>query len=561
MIIVGCNMGITRKGMKLNDGGLCVIDTSTKKIIAIAEERISRKKYDGGFEQSLKKYLELTNKTMDDIDLFVVSSCCEKPLENVTNLISGVSPDKIKVVPSHHLSHAYSAYYSSNFNEALILVLDNEGNVLGDEASSNFYENELEHMSYYIAKGNNVELLERDDVPVGKIGVGDAYRYFTHYIGFPSYVYAGKTMGLAPYGRKETYDNVKVFELKDGHITCNIAADYFEPCKALKTFFKNQYNIELPPERTPIGEITQEYADLAYLIQKETEEILIEKINYLVSKTGIRNICIAGGVGLNSVANGRILKECNIDDLFIVPAAGDSGECLGNAYYGYYKILNNQERIPFETAYLGFEYSKENLEESLLKLENKSVKLKKYDIINDMHKYVSKKLADGFIIARCSGRSEFGPRALGNRSILMDTRKAENKDILNARVKFRESFRPFAPIVLTEYLTEYFDIEHQSKYMLLVANVKKPEIIPAVTHVDNSSRLQTLSYNDNPDLYDLINEYYKITGVPVILNTSFNIAGQPIVETYSDAIECFMSTNIDCLILENYFIEKIYEKE
>lgn len=557
MIIVGCNLGETTKGMKLNDGGFCVIDTSQKKIIAVAEERITRRKYEGGFENSLEKYLEIYNKKIDDIDMFVVSTCCESANINKINLIKNVSEEKIFLMPSHHLSHAYSTYFSSKFDEAIIMVLDNEGNIIGEQISENFYENKLEHMTYYIAKNNEINFLDRDDVEPGKIGVGDAYRYFTHYIGFPSYVYAGKTMGLAPYGNLNTFKDVKIFNFENGKITCNIEANYFNPCEAVRNFFETKYNIKLPKERLPIDEIDSIHKDLACLIQKETEDILIKKVKYLVNKTGIKKLCIAGGVGLNSVANGKILKECGLEDIHIVPAAGDSGVCLGNAYYGYYNILKKQERIPFDNAYLGFEYGKESLLETLNNLNNETVKIYECSSYKEVNKLASEKLARNLIVARCCGRSEFGPRALGNRSILMDTRKAENKDILNARVKFRESFRPFAPIVLNDMAKEYFDIDRESKYMLIVSDVKKSDIIPAVTHVDNSARLQTLNKSDNKELYDLIQQYYKITKVPVILNTSFNIAGEPIVETYQDAVDCFLSTNIDCLILENYFIEKV----
>lgn len=556
MLIAGANLGNTRRGMKLNDGGLCIIDTDSKKIIAMAEERITRKKYDGGFKASLEKYLDLYKKKINDIDLFVISSCCEEPIKEVDNIVEGLATEKIKVIPSHHLSHAYSTYFSSNFDEALIIVLDNEGNIIGKEESEKFYENNLEHMSYYIAKGNKIELLERDEVKKGGIGVGDAYRYFTHYIGFPSYVYAGKTMGLAPYGNEKTFKNVKIFDLVDGHIICHIPANYFNPCESLRTFFKEKYNINLPKERTPIDEISQVYADLAFLIQKETEDILIKKINYLIKKTGIHNICIAGGVGLNSVANGKILKECNVNNLYIVPAAGDSGECLGNAYYGYYTLLKNKKRIAFDNSYLGFEYSKADLKKVIDKLDKQQLIINKFNSIDKLNNLVAKKLSEGLIISRCSGRSEFGPRALGNRSILMDPRRKENKDILNARVKFRESFRPFAPIILRKNASEYFNMDIDSKYMLMVFDVKKPNVIPAVTHVDNSARVQTLSKKDNPGLYNLLEHFYKISGVPVLLNTSFNIAGEPIVETYEDAVNCFLKTNIDGMILENYYIEK-----
>lgn len=554
MKIIGANFGETENGMLLNDGGICLLND--EKIVITSEERITRKKYAGGFNKGLKRLLDSENLKIEDIDLFVFSSCCELPRKQISIEKYNIPNEKIVYIPSHHLSHAYSTYFSSQFDEAIIMVIDNEGNIIKDLGKRNFYDNELEHMTYYIGKQNKIEFLERDEVLPNQIGIGDAYRYFTHYIGFPSYVYAGKTMGLAPYGSKEKYSNVKIFDFDEtsGKITCRIENMYENCNNAIRKFFKDNYNIDIIGPRTPIDDITQEYADLAYLIQNELEEILIKKVKYLVKKTGIKKLCIAGGVGLNSVANARILKETGIEDIFIVPAAGDTGQCLGNVYYGYYNILKETKRIPFSSAYLGFSYNEKEIEKELKK--NKNIKYTKYKEINELNKKVAKDLVDGKIIARFDGRSEFGPRALGNRSILMDPRKAENKDILNKRVKFRENFRPFAPSVLYEYSTEYFDLEQESPYMLLVAKVKRPEIIPAVTHVDTSARIQTVKKEDNYNYYDLINEFYMLTGVPVLLNTSFNINGEPIVETPEDALNSFMTTNIDKLAIGLYLVEK-----
>lgn len=553
MKIIGANFGLTEKGMLLNDGGIALLNED--KLLITSEERITRKKYDGGFKESLKRILEREKLTIDDIDLFVFSSCCEKP-RTIKKDIDNIPKDKIIYVPSHHLSHAYSTYYASGFDEAIIMVIDNEGNIIKDLGKDKFYENELEHMTYYVGKKNKVEFLERDEVKPNQIGIGDAYRYFTHYLGFPSYVYAGKTMGLAPYGRSEKYKDIRIFDFdnKTGRITCRINNIYENCCEAIKRFFKDNYDIEIVEPRTPIDDITEEYEDLAYLIQSELERVLIEKVNYLIKKTGIKKLCIAGGVGLNSVANGRILRETDIEDIFIIPAAGDTGQCLGNIYYGYYDILKQKEKIKFSSPYLGFDYSNKEIKEELDKYDD--LIIKKYKNYDELNKVIAKDLTEGKIIARFNGRSEFGPRALGNRSILMDPRKKENKDILNKRVKFRESFRPFAPTVLQEYKEEYFDLEKDSPYMLLVGSVKKPDIIPAVTHIDLSARVQTINKEDNESYYNLINEFYKITGVPVLLNTSFNINGEPIVETPKDAIESFKSTNIDELAIGLYLVKK-----
>ena len=553
MKIIGANFGSTEKGMMLNDGGIALLNED--KLLITSEERITRKKYAGGFKESLKRVLEREKLTIKDIDLFVFSSCCELPRKNNKD-IDNIPKEKIEIVPSHHLSHAYSTYYSSGFDESIIMVIDNEGNIIKDLGKEKFYKNELEHMTYYVGKNNRVEFLERDEVEPNRIGIGDAYRYFTHYLGFPSYVYAGKTMGLAPYGRHEKYKDVRIFDFnkKTGKITCKIENNYEDCTKAVKKFFKDNYNIDIVNPRTPIDDITEEYEDLAYLIQSEIERILIEKVKYLIKKTGIKKLCIAGGVGLNSVANGKILKETDIEDIFIIPAAGDTGECLGNVYYGYYDILKQTKKINFSSPFLGFEYSDEEIKKELKKHDE--LIIKKYKNYNELNRVVAKDLTNGKIIARFDEKSEFGPRALGNRSILMDPRKKENKDILNKRVKFRESFRPFAPTVLQEYKNEYFELEKDSPYMLLVGMVKKPNEIPAVTHVDMSARVQTIKKEDNENYYDLINEFYKLTKVPVVLNTSFNINGEPIVETPEDAINSFLSTNIDELAIGQYLVKK-----
>lgn len=557
MKIIGVNLGETSLGMKLNDGGACLVDD--QGIVCIAEERVSRKKYSGGFEKSLEYCLSERGYNIDDIDLFVVSSCCEVPRTCIPDMGFDIQSEKIVIMPSHHLSHAYSVYMTSKFEEAIIMVIDNEGSIINNLGNDEFYKNELEHMTYYVGKGNDIEFLERDSVDSDSIGIGDAYRYFTHYLGFPSYVYAGKTMGLAPYGNEDTYKDIKIFDYENDKIRCLIKQDYFNCTKALADFFLESYNIILPPVRNPIDDITQDYADLAYLIQRELEEVLIKKVNYLIQKTGIKKLCIAGGVGLNSVANGRLLRETELEDIYIVPAAGDTGQCLGNALYAYHKIFGNTKRYAFDSAYLGKEYSEKEIQDSVSRciVINENIEVKEYETFDSLNKVAASLLSEGKIIARFGGKSEFGPRALGNRSILMDPRKKENKDILNKKVKFREEFRPFAPVVLSEYVGQYFDIDRESPYMMLVAEVKNKDIIPAVTHVDGSARVQTLNSKQNPQFYSLIQEFQRITGVPVILNTSFNIAGEPIVETPDDALECFLGTNIDYLIMGKNILSKI----
>lgn len=555
MVVVGINMGVTQSGMKLNDGGCCLIKDN--KIYAIAEERISRKKNDGGYKLSLPYCMDAANVSYEEIDYVVISSCCEKTL-SIKPVIENIPDEKIIICPSHHLSHAYSTFMTSNFDEAIIMVIDNEGNIIDDCDDLPFHQRSLEHMTYYIGNKTGIHLLEKDNVPTNKIGVGDAYRYFTHYLGFPSYTYAGKTMGLASYGDKDKYEDVKIFELNHGHFRCEIDNDYFNCAEMVNKFLKENCKQSYPTKRLPIDDLSKEHADLAMLIQRETEQILVEKAKYLVNKTGIKRLCIAGGVGLNSVANAAILNKTDIEEIYIVPAAGDSGQCLGNALYGYCKNEGHEKHYSINNSYLGKEYSENDICDAVKKFQKTHVNYEIYYFENkaEQNKVIAHKISDGEVLCNFDGRSEFGPRALGNRSILMDPRKAENKDILNSRVKFREAFRPFAPVVLWENAKEYFDISKETPYMLIVADVIKPEKIPAVTHVDNSARVQTIKRVDNPKLYGIIEEFKKITGVPVLLNTSFNIAGEPMVERPEDALSCFEKTDIDSIAIGKFIISK-----
>lgn len=555
MKVLGINFGHTEKGMILNDGGACLIDDG--KIFAIAEERITKQKYAGGFEASIDYCLEAAKISKNLIDVVAVSSCCESPRKNISKLQDIFPNAKVIVVPSHHLSHAYSTYYTSKFDEALIMVLDNEGNIINDLGNDNYFDNELEKMSYYIGRDNHIQLLERDAVEPNSIGVGEAYRFFTHYIGFPSYVYAGKTMGLAPYGT-DNFKDVKIFGYENDSIKCYMKQSYNNPNKEVKRFFKEEYNIDLPDPRLPIDEFDQVYKDLAYHIQNQLEQVVVEKVKSLVKRTGIKKLCLAGGVALNSVMNGRILTETDVEEIYIVPAAGDTGQCLGNALYAYHHELKVNDRIPFENAYLGKEYSELEIREAVEKTMGNYDDLflihsEEYDEIADL---VAFDLNEGKIIANFQGRSEFGPRSLGNRSILMSPCCAENKDILNARVKFREAFRPFAPSILEERYNEFFELKNGNPYMLVVDKVKKPELIPAVTHIDGTARVQSVSKLQNSRYYNLIHKFEKYSGVPVLLNTSFNIADEPIVESPGDALRVFLNTNIDKLMIGNFILSK-----
>lgn len=556
MVIAGINKGVTNFGMKLNDGGCCIIKDDI--MVSIAEERVTRKKYASGYDMSLKYCLDSLGIEMKDVDYFVVSSCCEN--NNINNIkLKGIDYRRIIFCPSHHYSHACSAYYTSYFDEALVIVIDNEGNVLDDfDYEKPFHKQRMEHMSYYLANKTGISLIETDDVPIDKIGIGDAYRYFTHYLGFPSYEYAGKVMGLASYGNRDCYKDLKIFNMSnDGKIYCDIDNNYEDGVSSLKSFFAQLDMYDFPEPRTPIEDICQMHADLAYLIQRETEDILIKKINYLIKKTGVRKICLSGGVALNSVANGRILKECDIDDIYIFPAAGDSGQCIGNAIYGYNKMTSKNKFFDINNAYLGKVYSEDEISKTIIgMIDENEYEIVKYANKDKKIKEIARLIYDGKYIGYFDGGSEIGPRALGHRSILANPCLKGTKDDLNMKIKFRESFRPFAPMILDEYKNDYFDLDIKSPFMLLVADVKIPEKIPSVTHVDGTARIQTVNRTQNDQIYEIIKQFSSLSGVPVILNTSFNIAGEPIVETPEDAVDCFKKTNLDVLVIGEYIVRK-----
>lgn len=391
-----------------------------------------------------------------------------------------------------------------------------------------------ETQSLYIADINKgIELIDTTDV----IGIGLLYAAVTHEIGF-GHLQEGKTMGLAPYGGNATKKILSFPDKFNGIIT-----DYSDVC------IEDSYAMNL---EHPQIETFEDKAIAAFEIQEECERALLHLAKYAKEKTGCDYLCISGGVGLNSVSNYKILQSGIFKDVFINPAASDTGIPLGAALYGFHHILKQPKNYYEISPYLGPTYSDERIKKAITKF--RGFKLVDQDAFN----VAANLIADNKILGFFHGRSEMGPRALGNRSIIMSPLKAENKDILNHRVKFREAFRPFAPAILREHAEEYFLIDRESPYMLMVPLVKedKKEIIKAVTHVDGTGRLQTVTREFNGKFYNIIESFYKKTGVPVLLNTSFNVAGEPIVESPEDAIKCFLGTDIDALLIEDYLLIK-----
>lgn len=505
----------------------------------LAEERLNR-------EKDSRKFPLLSTKacmsqcqvdSFDEIDLVVLdyivnpdwrADFYKKP-SDPDNFLNEIDPLKIHII-NHHLAHAYNTFYSSPFDSAAILVIDGRGS-------------NKETQSLFIAEGNEIRLVESTT----KIGIGLLYAAVTQAIGF-GLLQEGKTMGLAPYGaniKKNIFSFPKVYD--------GISTDYSQVCIEESYKMKVSY---------PALTTFEDKARAAFEVQRECENALFYLAEYAHEKTGKEYLCISGGVGLNSVANYKILQSSIFKDIFINPAASDTGIPLGAALYGYHKVLKRPKKYTYISPYLGPEYNAQRIDDAIESFRGTTYDQTSYEGFSRITDKAMDKAVDllvkNKIVACFHGRSEMGPRALGNRSIMVSPLLAENKDFLNNRVKHREAFRPFAPAVLEEYRQEYFLLDRPSLYMLLVSLVKpeKRSVIPAVTHVDGTGRLQTVNREFNGRLYTIIEKFYKTTGVPVILNTSFNVSGEPIVETPENAIHCFRSTDIDGLLIGDNLLVK-----
>ena len=463
----------------------------------------------------------------------------------------------------HHLSHAASAFYPSPFNEALILTADGVG--------------EWGTTTISIGKGNNLEIIKEIHFPHS---LGLLYTAFTYYVGFKVNSGEYKLMGLAPYGepkyKKIIEDNL--IDIKDDG-SFKLDQSYFEYTTGLKMISDKFLKLFGQKERNPEKEkLTQFHMDIASSIQAITEDIMLKITNSLAKEYKLENLCLAGGVALNCVSNGKILKSNKFKNVWVQPAAGDAGGSLGAALSLWHIELKNKRNVQtsdsMKGSYLGPKYNQNEVVQRLKKI---GAKFEIFDEKKILEK-TALELSNGKAIGWFQGRMEFGPRALGSRSILGDARSENMQKTLNLKVKFRESFRPFAPSIIREELNNWFNLNCDSPYMLFVSNViqekclemtKEQESlfginklnikrshIPAVTHVDYSARIQTVHKDTNLKYYNLINEFKKQTGCPVIVNTSFNVRGEPIVSTPEDAFNCFMGTGLDILVIENCFLVK-----
>jgi carbamoyltransferase len=569
-------------------------------IAAAQEERFTRKKHDASYPKNAINYvLKEAALKLNDVDHIVFY---EKPFLKFERLLEtyvGFSPSGFKSFSmsmplwlreklfqkkmlfdalkeqdnnfnnikkinfsEHHLSHAASAFFSSPYDEAIILTLDGVG--------------EWATTTISLGINNKINILKEIHFPHS---LGLLYSAFTYFLGFKINSGEYKVMGLAPYGEPKFKDIIfsKLIDVKDdGSFKLNM--DYFNYATGLtmtNNKFAKLFNME---RREPENKLLQIHMDIAASIQTVTEEIVLKITRFLFKEFKMPNLCLAGGVALNCVANSKILKEGLFKNIWIQPASGDAGGALGAAQAFYYQELNNKREISkvdlMKGSYLGPQFTDNQVENELKNCGANYKKLNLDQIIKDTAKALSEEKAIGWF----QGRMEFGPRSLGNRSIIADPRSEKMQKNLNLKVKYRESFRPFAPAVLFEKVSEWFEINSESPYMLLVADVKKIKqvqmtneqknlfgidklnvkrsSIPSVTHVDYSARIQTVHKETNPTFHKLIEEFERITKYPVLVNTSFNVRGEPIVCSITDAFNCFMGTDLDILVCNNFILYK-----
>ena len=468
----------------------------------------------------------------------------------------------ILLFSKHHLSHAASAFYPSKFDKAIVLCLDGVG--------------EWDTSSVWIGEENKIKKIWSTKFPHS---LGLLYSAFTFYAGFKVNSGEYKLMGLAPYGepiyKKLILDNL--IDIKDDG-SFRLDMSYFDFATGLKMTNKKFNNLFGGEPRQPESKITQKQMDIAKSIQVVTEEVILKIVNYTYEEHEVENLCLAGGVALNCVANGRINRESKFKNLWIQPASGDAGGALGAALLVWYEFLDNKRNPSNEDSmsgsYLGKEFSDSEVENYLDNIGAKYERLDEDDLVQQ----VALEIKNNNVIGWFNGRMEFGPRALGNRSLLGNPMDPEMQKTMNLKIKYRESFRPFAPIIKADKVNEWFDLDIESPYMLLVDNVKKEKliinsnnnsdlfgidklnlarsVIPAVTHVDNSARIQTLNKNVNPKFYKLLTKFEELTNCPILINTSFNIRGEPIVNSLEDAYRCFMGTGINILVINNFILYK-----
>lgn len=582
MIILGINA-------YHGDSSACIV-IDGQLIAAAEEERFRRIKHWAGFPSEAIKYcLDEAKVKVEEIDHIAINrnpsaNLLRKALFAIRNHPSfdlvmnrlknalrikdiktklseefDVSPAKIKArvhYVEHHIAHLGSSFFVSPFDEASVVSVDGFGDFVG--------------AMWGVGRGNRLEVKQRVFFPHS---LGLFYLSMTQFLGFPKYGDEYKVMGLSSYGEPVYLDRMRevVKTSENGGFRLNLEYFTHHSEGAIMTWDRGEPTMGpvyskkmeklLGPARRKDEPISREHENIASSLQAMYEEAFFHLLNYVYEKTKIPVLCLAGGCAMNSVANGKIFDKTPFREVYIQAAAGDAGGALGAAYYVWHQILGRERDFVMEHAYWGPAFGTKEVEKSLKlrsgELERMKCKIERIEDDEALCKRVAKEIADGKIVGWFQGRMEWGPRALGNRSILVDPRRAEMKDILNARIKRREPFRPFAPSILQEKTGEYFERSYPDPFMIKVYPIRpeKRDIIPAVTHVDGTGRLQTVRKEDNPLYWMLIREFERITGVPVVLNTSFN-ENEPIVCTPEEALECFLRTRMDVLVLGRFVVRR-----
>jgi carbamoyltransferase len=544
-----------------------------KLAAAAHEERFTRKRHDPDLPKHATRYcLEAAGIGVGDLDYVVFY---DKPMIKLERMLMTYLatfprslPSFTKAIPvwmkeklwvpsqirdklgfegevlfaEHHQSHAASAFLPSPFEEAAILTCDGVG--------------EWATTTLGIGRGDSFELIREIRFPHS---LGLLYSAFTYYLGFKVNSAEYKVMGAAPYGKPKYVSKIleELVDLRDdGSFKLNMK--YFAYDYGLTMTNQRFAKLFGHPRRESESKMEEFHWDMAASVQHVTEEIVLRMVRELHKNTGMKNLCMAGGVALNCVANGRIVREGPFERLWVQPAAGDAGGALGAALFAYHAVLGKPRAFRMEHAFWGPAYSDEAIRAYLDAQGARYRTLPRDEMIRETARQLH---AEQAVVGWFQGRMEWGPRSLGSRSILADARNRENWQRVNLKIKFRESFRPFAPAVLAEKASDWFDIDRESPYMLLVCQVRPGREIPAVTHVDNSARIQTVTRDAHAEFYDLIQEFDRQTGCPVIINTSFNVRGEPIVCSPDDAYRCFMRTNMDVLVLGNQILLKAEQPE
>jgi len=550
-----------------------------KLIAATEEERFTRIKHWAGFPaQAIEFCLKEADTTLEEIDYVTIgrdakAKMSKKVLFALKNLKTGTSliqnrwenrnditsiPEQFAIAfgcnkemiaqklikVEHHRAHLASAFFASPFDEAAILSIDGSG--------------DFSTCMYAKGSNNKIEVLDSIDYPVS---LGFIYTAFTHFLGFPHYGDEYKVMGLAPYGQPTQVEKVRELIVLKDNGRWDWKNEYFGEIKVLyrnnqpivEKFYTKKFEDLFGTPRKKGDELTQYHKDLAKSVQQVTEEVIFHMASYLQKKTGSKNLCIAGGVAQNSVANGKIIANTDFENLYIPSAGHDAGISMGSALYHYHHNLNQARTEPIKHAGTGAKFTNEQIEQFL---KEKQVVYKKMDD-DELFDYITRRLIEPAVVGWFQGRAEFGPRALGHRSIIADPRNDKAKELLNLKIKRRESFRPFAPSILKEYVPDYFEYTEDVPFMEKVFPIKpeKYKEIPAVTHVDGTGRLQSVDKQVSPRYYRLIDTFRQKSGVPILLNTSFN-ENEPIVNTPEEAYACFARTKMDVLVMENIVVER-----